>query len=222
MNGDQHDMHSAEAHQEQSAMYFDLFLRWSTALDAYIDGIDSQTSDIEQPAISLLKIRRCLALISFQLQRTAIDDQTVWDPFMPMYSEILTLASTLVIVPPPSIAPKKSFTMDLGIIGPLYDVAAQCRDPTLRRQAILYLKSLYRQEGIWDSDLVARVAERIVSIEEKGLKDVKTSADVPEWARISSVEPTFDSEGRNIILRYRCLESPSGTTRKPVVEVIQW
>lgn len=61
---------------------------------------------------------------------------------------------------------KPSFTADLGIVPPLFMVATKCREPTLRRQAIQLLRSSARREGMWDSELVARIGQFIMDIEE--------------------------------------------------------
>ncbi|KAK4203827.1 hypothetical protein QBC40DRAFT_12553 [Triangularia verruculosa] len=64
---------------------------------------------------------------------------------------------------------KPSFSADLGIVPPLYVVATKCRDPHLRRQAIQLLRSSARREGMWDSELTARIGMWIAEVEEEGL-----------------------------------------------------
>jgi hypothetical protein len=51
INGDQYTVHNAEADQEQSAIYFNMLLRWSAALDGYIDETGSQATIAEQHGI---------------------------------------------------------------------------------------------------------------------------------------------------------------------------
>ncbi|KIH88406.1 hypothetical protein SPBR_06521 [Sporothrix brasiliensis 5110] len=63
---------------------------------------------------------------------------------------------------------KASFSADLGIVPPLYVVATKSRDRVLRRQAIQLLRSSARREGMWDSELAARIAMWVVNIEEEG------------------------------------------------------
>ncbi|EPE05787.1 c6 zinc finger domain protein [Ophiostoma piceae UAMH 11346] len=63
---------------------------------------------------------------------------------------------------------KASFSADLGIVPPLFVVATKSRDRVLRRQAIQLLRSSARREGMWDSELVARIAMWVVDIEEEG------------------------------------------------------
>lgn len=51
------------------------------------------------------------------------------------------------------------FSLDTGIVLPLYFVATKCRYPTIRRKSIALLKSTPRQEGVLNSMLTGRVAE---------------------------------------------------------------
>ncbi|KAG5946176.1 hypothetical protein E4U53_006617 [Claviceps sorghi] len=61
---------------------------------------------------------------------------------------------------------KPSFAADLGIVPPLYVVATKCREPRLRRRAIQLLRSSARREGMWDSELAAKIGEWVMHIEE--------------------------------------------------------
>lgn len=72
---------------------------------------------------------------------------------------------------------KPTFTLTLGIITPLWMTCSRCRDPYLRRRALQLLLSCNRKEGIWDSILTGRVAERVISIEEAGALPLSTESD---------------------------------------------
>jgi hypothetical protein len=61
---------------------------------------------------------------------------------------------------------RPTFSMDLGIVAPLFVVATKCRVPTLRRQAIELLRGCSRREGMWDSELTARIAHWVMTLEE--------------------------------------------------------
>lgn len=156
--------------------------------------------------------------MSLRINRSPLDDQTVWDEFRPLYEKIVDLAEE--IIGPSAGIPR--FTLDMGLIGPLYEVIARCRDPFIRRRALLLLKSAHMQEGVWNSTLTATVAERVVQIEEEGLGEVKCCADIPDWARISDVSPVFDPVARKAILSYMRKGSGHSLVRQPVEEVIEW
>ena len=76
------------------------------------------------------------------------------------------------------------FTMDLGVSSPMLYLLKRCRDPTIRRRGIALLKYANCQEGIWNSNLIAKVGEIVIAIEERGVSDARTSDDIPFTSRI--------------------------------------
>lgn len=165
---------------------------WNTAFKAFLETNVDTISEKEKKGSLMLHILKTIGFMTLRVNRSPLDDQTIWDQFCPMYDKIVDLAEELIGSDPG--IPK--FTLDMGIIAPLYQVTAKCRDPLIRRRALALLKSAHMQEGVWNSFLTAKVAERVMQIEEEGLGDVKCCADVPDWARISDVSPTFDPMGR--------------------------
>ena len=118
-------------------------------------------------------------------------------------------------------APRPAFSLDTTIILPLYFVAAKCRHPSLRRKSVLLLKSASRQEGILNSSLTGRIAERLIEIEEEGLGEISCADNVPNWARLSTVDVKFEPEGRRAFLEYiRC--KTEGGKRNTVQEWLEW
>jgi len=87
---------------------------------------------------------------------------------------------------------KPQFSADLGIVPPLYVVATKCRDRATRHKAIQLLKSSPRREGMWDSELTARIAMWIADIEESG--DPEPSFD-DMFANAQHVRSPPDSAG---------------------------
>ena len=77
-----------------------------------------------------------------------------------------------------------NFTLDTGIIPPVYFTVLKCRDPTLRRRALVLLKNCKHQEGAWNGPIIASMAEKIMKLEEHGLGCVYIAADVPETNRM--------------------------------------
>ncbi|EPE32343.1 Zn2/Cys6 DNA-binding protein [Glarea lozoyensis ATCC 20868] len=78
------------------------------------------------------------------------------------------------------------FSLDTGIVLPLSLVANRCRDRTLRREAIDLLFANPRQEGMWDSILVARVGSWISSWEEEGLPVLLDTSSHSDMSGLSS------------------------------------
>lgn len=86
-------------------------------------------------------------------------------------------------------------SLDTGVLGPLYLVALRCRDPVVRREAIALLGREGRKEGLWDSTLLARVAERVMGIEGDSRK-------AGGGERITDVDVVFDPEGCRAGVRF--------------------
>lgn len=86
------------------------------------------------------------------------------------------------------------FTMDLGIIHPLFFIATKCRNWSLRRRAIAELRRAGR-EGVWEGPIMAVVAERIVQIEEAGLP---RGEPIPESNRLHEIRKNVVYETREV------------------------
>lgn len=114
------------------------------------------------------------------------------------------------------------FSLDLGIIVPLYVIVSRCRDPSIRRRGLQLLASCNRREGIWDSTLSARVAERIIAIEEEGAMShpVLYASQIPEYARIRDLATTFGSDRQGVI-KYTKSVACVGPNDK-YVEILEW
>ena len=169
---------------------------WSQAFDPILasrtaPGVSSQ----EKAAIAVLKMSQIMSKILFLM--TFSDSEMHFDNFTPYFKGIVDLALEVVgdeerraaarRCPDASFCRhqdrcqpdifggheyaarhiKPSFSADLGIVPPLYVVATKCREPRIRRQAIQLLRSSARREGMWDSELTARIGIWIAEIEEE-------------------------------------------------------
>lgn len=87
-----------------------------------------------------------------------------------------------------------SILPDIGIIGPLFEVANKCRHPYIRRRAIALLEQ-NRYEGPWGSKKMAQVAHRALTIEEGRTllgpedftEDMPLSVFIPERHRLTAI-----------------------------------
>ncbi|KAI0598102.1 hypothetical protein F4775DRAFT_209358 [Biscogniauxia sp. FL1348] len=149
-------------------------------------------SSQEKTAIGVLKMNQLMGSILFSM--TYKDSEMAFDAFLPVFKEIVGLAMEVIgdeerraaarrcpnpqFCPHQSVQPdifggqytarhiKPSFSADLGVVPPLFVVATKCRDPIVRRQAIQLLRTSSRREGMWDSELAARIGYWIMTIEE--------------------------------------------------------
>ena len=225
MQGDELELHR-EAYDVLRKYYMASMKKWWNAFQSYFDinvaGMDSKA----------LQGARVLEgyghVIGMHLDISAfslLHYQTCWDEKQPVFERILELATVVIngrTAADERLGEKPLFQMDQGVIGPLFTVAHKCRDPFVRRRAIALLYSSPLQEGVWDSILTARVAQRIMNLEEKGLGEVKCAADVPDRARISDVGVQFDLMARRGYITFSRLRSLDSHVREPVSDVIEW
>lgn len=61
-----------------------------------------------------------------------------------------------------------TFSLESGIFLPLYTIAMNCRESSLRRQAIELMKHATCQEGMSEGDMIAKFCEQLVDLEEAG------------------------------------------------------
>ena len=168
---------------------------WAKAFEHILTSRNAPgKSSQEKIAISVLKMFQIMCQILFLM--TFSDSESQFDVFTPHFKAIVELAIEVVgdeerraaalRCPDPNFCThrahhpdifggheytarhiKPSFSADLGIVPPLYVVATKCRDPVIRRQAIRLLTSSSRREGMWDSDLCARIGAWVADVEEE-------------------------------------------------------
>jgi hypothetical protein len=164
--------------------YAFLLEKFTAAMTRFEQSRGSSLTNKERMGMKILKIyqlRHTFLFGAANFKRTGVEN---WDIFNPMFEEIVSLAASIVEITtyetesahsmsPGSSSPKggttrlkPSFSLDNGVIAPLYDVATLCRDPILRRRAVHLLRSARRREGVFNSQLCAIVAEKIIAVEE--------------------------------------------------------
>ena len=170
---------------------------WAKAFQPLLDSRHTSPSITphERAGIATLKMSHINSKILFLCMFNSTESH--FDVFGPQFQQIVDLGREIVAddelkavnerCPYPELCPhrrgdgppdvlnggytayhiKPSFSADLGIVPPLFVVATKCRDPYLRRKAIQLLRSSARREGMWDSELSARIAQWVMQIEER-------------------------------------------------------
>ncbi|KAL8722640.1 MAG: hypothetical protein Q9181_007443 [Wetmoreana brouardii] len=202
------------------------FLQWSNTFQRFLEkNVANMESRALQGAM-VLKINISNALLELDVDPfSPLHDQTCWDQYLPMYEELVDLATAVTDAQKSQdqeLGQRPIFQADQSIIGPLFTIAHKCRDPFLRRRAIALLYSAPRQEGVWDSILTARVSERIMHMEEDGLEEVKCCADVPDRVRISDIQVSIDMPARRGYINVSRRRSLDTQVWEPLAEVLQW
>lgn len=104
-----------------------------------------------------------------------------------------------------------TLSFSLGIVDPLYEVVARCRDPMLRRRALDLLATHPRQECIWSSWSAWKVGKFLIHLEEEGSGKPPTQpSDIPAERRVSEAWLDFkektgdaDADGKRPKIGYR-------------------
>lgn len=197
---------------------------WSRAFDPIlVSRMAPAKSTQEKTAIAVLKMNQIMGRILFSM--TFCDSESDFDQFLPFFRDIVTLAMEVIgdeerraaakRCPNPEFCQhqpvhadifgeytarhiKPSFSADLGIVPPLFVVATKCRDALTRQQAIQLLRTSSRREGMWDSELCARIGSWIATIEEEddGVVDLpRPHSSSTDTSRLSVGSPNSMSNG---------------------------
>jgi hypothetical protein len=166
------------------------------ALQKLTESRGASVTATESIAISVLQLHLLNSYVQFHAEFLPPTHQLPWDQFMPQMKEMVALGEKIISFTLANGGQTTVFCLDMGIIIPLYTVASKCRDSTIRRKAIALLRSTSRQEGLWNSWLVARAAERIVEIEESILEGTD------DGLNPASVRPILHLDERGCRLQY--------------------
>ncbi|KAI5204343.1 hypothetical protein E4T38_04694 [Aureobasidium subglaciale] len=189
-------------------------IQWACSITEVADGIEHATlSARERAAADVVRIRKLLVttfMLADEVQSAQEEERAVLsDSLLPIYRAIIALAERIMGLSPleqnNTLPHTPCFTLDMGIIGPLYEVAWRCRDPEIRRRIIDLLRRSNRQEGLLRSSIYARIVETIVDIEEGGLSPVLKSGDIPLCARMAKPSLSFDLTTSKLFISYRLL-----------------
>ncbi|PQE17626.1 Zn(II)2Cys6 transcription factor (Eurofung) protein [Rutstroemia sp. NJR-2017a BVV2] len=200
--------------------------------NSWCAAFDASNFPPMHPAVLILQVHR--TMLSMLLSVNVALGETIWDPYLPQFRKLLDYADKIPAPKSPGarklphpVVTAPCFSYHLGLLTPLYFTCTRCRDPNTRRQALRMLENCYRKEGVWDSQLGAMAAKRIIQIEEMGAIEtmrasgiqpngeggwiVQTAEQVPENARIRESDITLGT-GREGTIRY--IRSGSGPSWK--------
>ncbi|CEL01303.1 hypothetical protein ASPCAL00889 [Aspergillus calidoustus] len=249
LRGDPHTPGTADIQEYTSIIqqFEPIVGRMLGALDRLEQRTSATPNAREQLGVKILKIHTYMHRIRLEYAKLGVSDQTSWDRYNHLFDQMVSLAASVVDqtngVECLSLSPSQldalsrdgylrpSFTMDLGINGPIFNVATMCRDPIIRRKAVRVLKAASRQEGCYNSHICAVVAEYAIAAEEdpstdllapygnydtgpssrqlpgtrvstnQGLGLITHSYQIPEEARLTYVYPRVDAARKKVYIR---------------------
>ncbi|KUI67936.1 hypothetical protein VM1G_11480 [Cytospora mali] len=163
------DVDSPGTIQGHRAYFTTLMSKYSHALHVFADTRGPLLTPQEDLAVAALQLHVLNTYVYFHIEHLPPAYRLHRNELLPQMKEMIVLGEKLISSISINDDPKHqaaSFCLDMGFVIPLYTVASQCQDTTIRRRAISLLRSTSRQEGLWNSLVVATAAERIMEIEE--------------------------------------------------------
>ena len=192
-----------------------LLRQWVLAFEALMSAQKRKFSPRQHIEAMLLETEYLTACI---LVATGVSNpETVFDTFEDDFCRIIDLASRIMST---SDRWRSKYTeiplpaFDTNMLPPLYFVASRCRHPLIRRQALELLRQGPYQEGYWHRGILSSIAERIMNLEERHHEGAKSSADIPESARISVLNTTVNSA--ELVLVLHCCQQQPGEIENPL------
>lgn len=195
-------------------------------LAPYTPAADGEPLEMSDHQVSLLRIRYLTALIVISTGLYA--EEIIYDRFLLEFRTVVSLTTDILGRRDPSPTDHVGFSLDGGIIHPLYLAAAKCRSPEVRRRAIELLYSFPGSEGAWEGPMLARISERVMEIEEGGLDMEMVSPDgtellpIPEFRRIHSVDIETHYAERYSAVSFRSRPNGLDGEWEDVVEIFAW
>lgn len=187
-----------------------LLHQWSAAFNAFrIKAGPSPKSEDLQAAILLGIHYNCAQIL---LSVGMPPKETAFDDYGDIFEGIITMATSVIL----SSGSRKSserichVSSETGLVPPLYFTATRCRDAWIRRQALSLLSSTPRLECIWNSEMLSKIAERLILIEEERdcIGEVTRSEGILARIRLSVLNATFHSEKGQVFVE--CLQQKRG------------
>ncbi|CAK7208049.1 hypothetical protein SEUCBS139899_010883 [Sporothrix eucalyptigena] len=171
---------------------------WTSAFDRLVE---ERGPSLSKRGIALLELHKRYLAAHLKVPNPSNND-TRWDAYVDDFSELVSWAEKAL---QPDIDGKGSlpaqFHMDLGVIPVMFSTVLRCRDPGVRRRALAVLRNHRLQEGIWDSSLTLRAAERIVMLEDSSVS-LSAAGTRTQPQRVKSVIVHMDPNEKVATLQY--------------------
>ncbi|ORY59960.1 uncharacterized protein BCR38DRAFT_467959 [Pseudomassariella vexata] len=222
-----HDAHFSFSRIEEAKSIFDYgYCLFASSLASQLPCDPEQFSAAIEARMAVLQLHLLNTYVSFHLEHLPPPYWSRWDIFIPQMQEMVLLGEKIVSSTRPENnlgGHTTSFCLDMGFIIPLYTVASQCRDQIVCRRAIALLRSTSRQEGLWNSLLVAKAAERIMEIEESGWEEIKPCTDDANRSGVlSAAKPILRLDERGMRLQYSRQGQGNNAQTTAVEELGSW
>lgn len=157
--------------------FFSMLQAWSRKLDAFLleSSLDPLSRDLQAAAL----LRTHWLLFTIIIEGTISPVKFSSPNFFAKFQKIVAICKSIATAE--NFAKPPLFSIDLGIICPLYFTGLNCRDLGIRRQ-VLMLLATPRREGMWDSQVATHILNQTIAREEE-------TAASPDKRDISTPKP---------------------------------
>lgn len=201
-----YDIHIANA--DKHLLFGAWLVAWETAFAAFLVARQANFTPQERKGAMVLKAHHIFAEILTHVDLSK--GELAWDDHLGQFIAITDLAAAVLddeTLTDTSViearwktngvfisAQNAQLSFSLGIVDPLYEVAARCRCPITRRRALDLLARHPRQECIWSSWTAWKVGKYLMRLEEEGNPNPVKASDVEMQHRISAAWLDFSDK----------------------------
>ena len=180
--------------------------QWQQTFSSLLGACEAKANSKEASQAKLLQIHQLTATIL--MVGSLYAEEALYDAYDRDFETIIRLSAELHRELYGR-ASAKVFSIDMTIVQPLFVSSTKCRVPKTRQQAVELLQAVPCQEGVWNGQLMAKVASRIIEMEEHGLEGgfLRTQR-IPEFQRVHSVDMNVDPKAFRA--RISCRLRPNG------------
>lgn len=183
-----------------------LLPQWSAAFNAFRAKAGLSPKPQELQGAMLLEIQYTCAQILLSVGMPP--RETAFDEHLASFESIITMATSSILASNShGTSPRTCHvSFETGLVPPLYFTATRCRDAWIRRQALSLLSSTPRLECVWNSEMLSKIAERLILIEEERecIGEVTRSEGIVVTSRLSVLNATIFSEKGQVLVE--CLQ----------------
>lgn len=133
---------------------------WYTSFKSFLLAQEGTMNSKDINEATLLQLHHLVALVMLTTTCGSLKEKHNLESTMTNFKQIIEW-SKFLLAEDQSInsAAKPVLSPDVGIIAPLFFVATNCPDPTLRSEAKEILACRPRREGIWDAEVAVKIIE---------------------------------------------------------------
>ncbi|KAG4420541.1 hypothetical protein IFR04_006361 [Cadophora malorum] len=192
-------------HVDRKYMHLAELQAWRSSISPVIKKSLTSEGSNDRFCAASLELMYLAGYVTTYMMRTYDGKSPDTKILMPEFEQMLALSEELLKHPNMS-QPNATYMFEMHTICPLYAISWYCPQRSLRRKAIALLQSPARREALWDSVMVGKLAEWIMSLEDENYEGEYA----PEHVRCTR----GDIIGYNMITReaeVRCFVPAPGT-----------